>query len=80
MLRLTEELAGHYLPIEQMLAKYKSRLEMGMMEASDHSRQILKDTYDMGKEKLGIIAVSPLLFMQQSMVHFDECLVQVLPC
>lgn len=80
MIRLTEELADHYSPVEQMLSKYKSRVETGIREAREQSRQKLKDTYETGKEKLGLVAASPLLFVEQSLVHLDECVVQVLPC
>jgi predicted transcriptional regulator len=80
MLRLTEELAEHYSPVEDLMTRYRSRVETGVMEAREQSRRMLKGTCDASKERLSVIAASPLLLMEQTMVHMDECLVQLLPC
>jgi predicted transcriptional regulator len=80
MVKLTEELAVHYTPVNNMLAKYKSRLEVGRIKTRDHSRRFLKETYAEGKAKLSLFAASPLLLIEQSFIHLDECIVQALPC
>ncbi len=80
MVELTEQLAVHYTPVNNMLAKYKSRLELGRIKTRDHARQILEETYANTKAKLSLFAASPLLLIEQSFMHLDECIVQVLPC
>ncbi len=80
MVKLTEQLASHYTPINNMLAKYKSRLEMGRIKTRDHSRRILREIYADGKAKLSLFAASPLLLLEQSFIHLDECIAQVLLC
>ena len=61
MVKLTEQLAVHYTPVNSMLAKYKLRLEEGKMRTSDHVRRILKETQAKGKSKLSLFATSFLL-------------------
>jgi predicted transcriptional regulator len=80
MVELTEQLAVHYTPVNNMLAKYKSRLELGRIKTRDHARQILEETYANTKAKLSLFAASPLLLIEQSFIHLDECIAQVLPC
>jgi predicted transcriptional regulator len=79
-LKLIEQLAFHYTPINSMLAKYKSRLEMDRIKTRDHSRRILKQIYADGRAKLSLFAASPLLLVEQSFMHLDECIAQALPC
>jgi predicted transcriptional regulator len=80
MVKLTEQLAVHYSPVNNMLAKYKSRLEAGRIKTRNHARQILEDTYVNTKAKLSLFAVSPLLLVEHLIVHLDECIVNALPC
>jgi predicted transcriptional regulator len=80
MVKLTEQLAVHYTPVNNMLAKYKSRLELGRIKTRDHARRILRETYANGRAKLSLFAASPLLLIEQSFIHLDECIVQALPC
>ena len=80
MVKLTEQLAVHYTPVNSMLVKYKSRLEVGRRKSRDHTRRILKETYANSKAKLSLFAASPLLLIEQSFIHLDECIAQVLPC
>ena len=61
MVKLTEQLAVHYTPVNSMLSKYKLRLEEGKMKTSDHVRRILKETHANGKSKLSLFATSFLL-------------------
>ena len=51
MVKLTEQLAVHYTPVNSMLAKYKLRLEEGKMKTRDHARRILRETYANSKSK-----------------------------
>jgi predicted transcriptional regulator len=81
MVKLTEQLAVHYTPVDNMLAKYKSRIEMGEIKSRDHARRILEETYANTKAKLSLFAASPpLLIIAQSFKHLDECIAQALPC
>lgn len=80
MVKLTEQLASHYTPIDSMFAKYKSRLEIGRIKTKDKSRRILKQIYSDGKAKLSLFAASPLLLVEQLFIHLDECIAEVLPC
>ena len=80
MVELTEQLAVHYTPVNNMLAKYKSRLELGRIKTRNHSQRILRETYANTKAKLSLFATSPLLLIEQSLIHLDECIAQVLPC
>jgi predicted transcriptional regulator len=80
MVKLTEQLAVHYSPVNNMLAKYKSRLEVGRIKNRNHTRRILKEAYAESKAKLSLFAASPLLLIEQSFIHLDECIAQVLPC
>ena len=80
MVKLTEQLALHYSPVNTMLAKYKSRLEAGRIKTKKHSQRILKEAYSESKAKLSLFAASPLLLIEQSFIHVDECIAQVLPC
>ena len=54
MVKLTEQLAVHYTPVNGLLAKYKLRLEEGKMKTRDHARRILKETYANGKSKVSL--------------------------
>jgi predicted transcriptional regulator len=80
MVKLTEQLAVDYTPVNNMLAKYKSRLEAGRIKTRNHARRFLKETYAEGKAKLSLFAASPLLLIEQSFIHLDECIAQALPC
>lgn len=80
MVKLTEQLAVHYTPVNNMLTKYKSRIEVGRIKTRDHARQILNETYVNTKAKLSLLAASPLLLIEHSIMHLDECIAQVLPC
>jgi predicted transcriptional regulator len=80
IVKLTEQLAVHYTPVNNMLAKYKSRLELGRIKTRDHARRILGETYANGRAKLSMFAASPFLLIEQSFIHLDECIVQTLPC
>jgi predicted transcriptional regulator len=80
MVKLTEQLALHYPPVNTMLAKYKARLEVGRIKTRNHSQRILKEAYSESKAKLSLFAASPLLLIEQSFIHLDECIAQVLPC
>ena len=80
MVRLTEQLAVHYSPVNNMLDKYKSRLEVGRIKTRNHARRILKEAYTSSRTKISLFAASPLLLIEQSFIHLDECIAQVLPC
>jgi len=80
MVRLTEQLAIHYSPVNNMLDKYKSRLEVGRKKTRSHARQILKEAYTNSRTKISLFAASPLLLIEQSFIHLDECIAQILPC
>jgi predicted transcriptional regulator len=80
MVKLTEQLAVHYTPVNNMLVKYKSRLEAGRIKTRNHARQILEETYVNTKAKLSLFAVSPFLLLEYSFMHVDDCIVQALPC
>ena len=80
MVKLTEQMAVHYSPVNNMLAKYKPRLEDGRMRTKERARQILEETYVNTKAKLSLFAVSPLILLEHSIIHLDECIVQALPC
>jgi predicted transcriptional regulator len=80
MVKLTEQLAIHYTPVNNVLAKYKSRIETGKIKSRDHARRILNETYANTKAKLSLFAVSPVVIVEHLIVHLDECIVQALPC
>ena len=80
MVRLTEQLAVHYTPVNNMLVKYKSRLEVGRTKTRNHARRILNEAYSNSRTKISLFAASPLLFIEQSLLHLDECIAQILPC
>jgi predicted transcriptional regulator len=80
IVKLTEQLAVHYTPVNNMLAKYKSRLEVGRIKTRNRARQILEETYANTKAKLSLFAVSPLLLLEHTIMHLDECIVNTLPC
>lgn len=80
MVRLTEQLAVHYTPVNNMLAKYKSRLEVGRINTRNHARRILKEAYSSTRSKISLFAASPLLLIEHSFIHLDECIAQILPC
>ena len=68
MVKLTEQLALHYNPVNNMLTKYKSRLEAGRIKTRDRARQILEETYANTKAKLSLLAVSPLVLLEHSIM------------
>lgn len=80
MVKLTEQLAVHYTPVNNMLAKYKHRIEAGRKKTRNHAHKILEDIYANTKSKLSLFAVSPLLLVGQLTMHLDECIVNALPC
>ncbi|MDQ3903170.1 MAG: hypothetical protein M3247_05990, partial [Thermoproteota archaeon] len=79
MVKLTEQLAVHYSPINSMLAKYKLRLEEGKMKTRDHARRILKETGDNSKSKLSLFAAS-FLILENLFMYLHDCLSETLPC
>ena len=79
MVKLTEQLAVHYTPVNSVLAKYKLRLEEGKMKTRDHARRILKETYANSKSKLSLFTASFLL-LENSFMHLHDCLLEALPC
>jgi predicted transcriptional regulator len=79
MVKLIEQLAVHYTPVNSMLAKYKLRLEEGKMKTRDHARRILKETYVNSKSKLSLFAASFIL-LDNSFMHQLDCLLEALPC
>jgi predicted transcriptional regulator len=80
LVKLTEQLAVHYTPVNNMLAKYKSRLEVGRIKTRNRARQILEEAYVSSKAKLSLFAASPLLLLEHIIMHLDECIVNTLPC
>jgi predicted transcriptional regulator len=81
MVRLTEQLAVHYSPVDNIFAKYKSRLEVGRIITKNHAKRILEEAYSSSRTKISMFAASPLLLLiEQSFIHLDECLAQILPC
>ena len=79
MVKLTEQLALHYTPVNGILAKYKLRLEAGKMKTRDHARRILKETYANSKSKLSLFAASFIL-LENSFMDLHDCLLEALPC
>jgi len=79
MVKLTEQLAVHYAPVNNMLAKYKLRLEEGKMKTRDHARRILKETYANSKSKLSLYAAS-FIILENSFMHLNDYLLEALPC
>ena len=79
IVKLTEQLAVHYSPVNSMLAKYKLRLEEGKMKTRIHARRILKETYANSKSKLSLFAASFLL-LENSFMDLHDCLLEALPC
>src|SRR5919202_2110984 len=79
MVKLTEQLAVHYTPVNSILEKYKLRLEEGKMKTRDHTRRILKEAYANGKSKLSLFAASFLL-LANSFMYLHDCLLEALPC
>jgi predicted transcriptional regulator len=79
MVKLTEQLAVHYTPVNSMLAKYKLRLEEGKVKTRDHARRILKETCANSKSKLSLFAAS-LLLLENSFMYLHDCLLEALPC
>jgi predicted transcriptional regulator len=80
MVKLTEQMAVHYTPVNNMLAKYKPRLEDGRIKTRERARQILEQTYVNTKAKFSLFAVSPLVLLEHSIMHLDECIMQAMPC
>jgi predicted transcriptional regulator len=80
MVKLTEQLAVDYNPVNNMLAKYKYRIEAGKIKSRENTWQILKETFAENKAKLSLGAASPLLLIEQSFIHLDVCMAQFLPC
>jgi predicted transcriptional regulator len=79
MVRLTEQLAVHYSPVNNVLDKYKSRLEIGRIKTRNHARRILNEAYTSSRTKISLFAASPLLLIEQLFIHLDECVAQFLP-
>jgi len=79
IVKLTEQLAVHYTPVNSMLAKYKLRLDEGKMKTRDHARRVLKETYANSKSKLSVFTASFLL-LENSFMHLHDCLLEALPC
>ncbi len=80
MVKLTEQLAVHYTPVNNMLAKYKSRLDVDRIKARSRARQIVEETYTNTKAYLSLFAVSPLVIVEHLILHLDECIVNAVPC
>jgi predicted transcriptional regulator len=80
MVKLTEQLAVHYAPVDSMLSKYKSRIEEGRAKRGDHARRILKGIYTNNKSRLSLFAASPLLLLEHAIMHIDDCLLQAVLC
>ena len=80
MVKLTEQLAVHYTPVNSMLAKYKLRLEEGKMKTRDHTRRILKEAYANSKSKLSLFAAIFLLLLENSFMYLQDCLLETVPC
>jgi predicted transcriptional regulator len=80
MVKLTEQLAVHYAPVDSMLSKYKSRIEEGRAKRGDHARRILKGIYTNNKSRLSLFAASPLLLLEHAIMHVDDCLLQAVLC
>ncbi|MDQ3836790.1 MAG: hypothetical protein M3270_07645 [Thermoproteota archaeon] len=80
IVKLTEQLAVHYTPVDSMLSKYKSRIEEGRIKTGDHAQRILKGTYTNTKSRLSLFAASPLLLLEQAIIHVDDCLLQAVLC
>lgn len=59
MVRLTEQLAVHYSPVNNMLDKYKSRLEVGRIKTRNHARRILKEAYTSSRTKIAYLLQVP---------------------
>ena len=80
MVKLTEQLAVDYTPVNSMLSKYKSRIEEGRVMRGDHTQRILKGTYTNTKLRLSLFAASPLLLLEQAIMYIDDCLLQAVRC
>jgi predicted transcriptional regulator len=80
MVKLTEQLAVDYTPVNSMLSKYKSRIEEGRVKREDHTQRILKGTYTNTKLRLSLFAASPLLLLEQAIMYIDDCLLQAVRC
>ncbi len=80
MVKLTEQLAVQYAPVDSILSKYKSRIEEGRVKRADHVQRILKGTYSNAKSGISLLAASPLLLLEQAIMHIDDCLLQAIPC
>jgi predicted transcriptional regulator len=80
MVKLTEQLANYYTPVNNMLDKYKSHLEAGRIKARRRARQILEESYANTKAHVSLFAVSPLVLVEHLIVRLDECIVNALPC
>lgn len=79
MVKLTEQLAVHYTPVNSVLAKYKLRLEESNMKTRDHARRILKETYANSKAEISLIATI-FLILENSFMYLNGCLLEALPC
>lgn len=80
MVKLTEQLAVDYTPVNSMLSKYKSRIKEGRVKREDHAQRILKGTYTNTKLRLSLFAASPLLLLEQAIMYIDDCLLQAVRC
>ena len=80
MVKLTEQLADYYTPVDNMLVKYKSYLEAGRIKARNRARRVLEETYTNTKAHLSLFAASPLVLAEHLIIRLDECIVNTLPC
>ena len=80
MVKLTEQLATHYNPVNSILAKYKARLDDGRIKTIDHAQRILKGTYADNKSRLTLFAASPLLLLVHAIMYVDDCLLKAIFC
>jgi len=79
VVKLTEQLGAYYTAVNNMLAKYQTRLEVGRIKTRKRARQILEETYTNTKAHLSLFAVSPVVIVEHLIVHLDECIVNALP-
>jgi predicted transcriptional regulator len=80
VVKLTEQLAVYYTPVDNMLSKYKSHLEAGRLKARKRARQILEESYTNTKAYASLFVISPLVFAEHLILRLDECIVNALPC
>jgi predicted transcriptional regulator len=78
MIKLIEDLANHYTPVNNVLTKYKARLEAHKLKTSDHVRRIMKESYT--KASLSTLAASPLLTIEQLFIQLNAFLAEPVFC